>query len=389
MVELAREVDFWLARRRRSEKTFRTCSATRILWYATTILAKQKQTLVGLQAVAREAGVSPMTVSRVFHRDPNVQPKNRRAVERAARKLGYQPDPLITRLMARVRSYRQRRLTSVIAVVRDESPGDALHDAAYQYVALDDIRQRAGKHGYLAEEFFLGRGGITAARLVQILRSRGIEGLILSPQSSKNFSACIDYTDFAAATIGYGLQHPMLHRASTNMTRGILETAAILKARGYRRIGLALTQWMDARGDETNSGAMLNFQRRVPTRERVPLLLFPTNKLAENAAAFCRWVKLHRPDVVISFDSYVPDWLTRRLGFRIPEDIGFVVHDWRPQLSGFAGIHHQRSHVAAAVVDLVATQLAQNERGVPEVPRQILIPPKWVDGPSVRPALRD
>lgn len=325
-----------------------------------------------------------MTVSRVFRRDPNVLPENRRAVERAARKLGYQPDPQITRLMARVRSYRQRRLTSVIAVVRDDNPDDELHDSAYQYVTLEDIRRRAEQHGYRAEEFFVGRDGMTAERLVQILRSRGIEGLILSPQSSRNFGARIDYTDFAAATIGYGLQHPMLHRASTNMTRGILQTAAILVARGYRRIGLALTQWMDVRADQTNSGAMLNFQRSLPPRERVPLLLFPTNNVAENAAIFCRWVKQHRPDVVISFDSYVPEWLTRRLGLHIPDDIGLVVQDWRTQLSGFAGIYHQRPHVAASVVDLVATQLVQNERGVPEVPRQILIPPVWVEGPSVR-----
>ena len=325
-----------------------------------------------------------MTVSRVFHRHPNVLPENRRAVERAARKLGYQPDPQITRLMARVRSYRQRRLTSIIAVVRDDNPDDELHDSAYQYVALDDIRRRAEQHGYRAEEFFVGRDGMTAERLVQILRSRGVEGLILSPQSSGNLGARIDYTDFAAATIGYGLQHPMLHRASTNMTRGILQTAALLVARGYRRIGLALTQWMDVRADQTNSGAMLNFQRSLPPRERVPLLLFPTNNVAENATIFCRWVKQHRPDVVISFDSYVPDWLTRRLGLQIPQDIGLVVQDWRAQLSGFAGIYHQRPHVAASVVDLVVTQLAQNERGVPEVPRQILIPPTWVDGPSVR-----
>lgn len=325
-----------------------------------------------------------MTVSRVFRRDPKVLPKNRLAVERAARKLGYQPDPQITRLMARVRSYRQRRLTSVIAVVRDDNPEDELHDSAYHYVALEDIRRRAERHGYRVEEFFVGRNGVTADRIVQILRTRGIEGLILSPQSSKNFGAQIDYSHFAAATFGYGLQQPMLHRASTNMTRGILQTAALLVARGYRRIGLALTQWMDVRADQTNSGAMLNFQRGLPARERVPLLLFPTNNVAENATIFCRWVKQHRPDVLISFDSYVPDWLTRRLGLRIPEDIGLVVQDWRAENSGFAGIYHQRPHVAAAVVDLIVTQLMQNERGVPEVPRQILIPPAWIEGPSVR-----
>lgn len=53
-------------------------------------------------------------------------------------------------------------------------------------------------------------------------------------------------------------------------------------------------------------------------------------------------------------------------------------------MKGFAGIHQRRYHVASAAVDLVATQLMQNERGVPEVPHQILIPPDWIEGPSIR-----
>jgi LacI family transcriptional regulator len=53
-------------------------------------------------------------------------------------------------------------------------------------------------------------------------------------------------------------------------------------------------------------------------------------------------------------------------------------------MTDFAGIHHRRAQVAAAAVDLVATQLMHNEHGVPEVPRQVLIPPLWVEGPSIR-----
>jgi LacI family transcriptional regulator len=326
-----------------------------------------------------------MTVSRVLNNSPHVSPATRRRVQKAADKVGYQPDPKIAQLMARVREHRRRRVESVIAVVRDDIPEDELHDPAYQYVSTHDIRRRAERHGYRAEEFFLGRGGITAKRLGQILATRGIEGLIVSPQSSQNIGTQLDYARFAAATFGYGLQQPALHRASTNMTRGILHACAMLAARGYRRIGLAITQWVDARSDHTYSGAMLNFQQGLPAAQRVPLLLFPENNLAREAGIFCAWVKRHRPDVIISFDAYVPDWLNRRLGRRIPDDIGLVVHDWAHRMTGFAGIHHRRSHVAAAAVDLVATQLMQNERGIPEVPRQILIPPAWIDGPSVRP----
>jgi LacI family transcriptional regulator len=52
-------------------------------------------------------------------------------------------------------------------------------------------------------------------------------------------------------------------------------------------------------------------------------------------------------------------------------------------MQAYAGIFQRRDHLAAAAVDLVVTQLSQNEHGIPPVPRQIMIPPEWVDGPSI------
>lgn len=337
----------------------------------------------GLLATARLAGVSVMTVSRVLRNFPQVSAATRAAVQRAIKQSGYRPDPQVARFMARVRSAKGRLTHAVIGVIRDDIPDDELHDRAYQYVAIADIRARADRHGYHAEEFFLGRDGVTPRRLGGILRARGIEGIIVSPQSSRIIGTQLDYAPFAAATFGYGLPSPALHRASTNMTQGILHAAEQLRQRGYRRIGIAITQWIDARADHTYSGALLHHQQTVAARDRVPLLLVP-DQIADGAKAFCSWVRRHRPDVVISFDSYVPDWLTRQLGLRIPDDIGLVVHDWTERMTGLAGIHHRRAHVAAAAVDLVATQLMHHEHGVPEVPRQILIPPAWIEGASIR-----
>uniref|UniRef100_UPI00404812E8 hypothetical protein n=1 Tax=Rheinheimera sp. TaxID=1869214 RepID=UPI00404812E8 len=162
-----------------------------------------------------------------------------------------------------------------------------------------------------------------------------------------------------------------------------------LGRRGYRRIGIAVTQWIDARADHTYSGAFLHYQQHIPARNRVPLLLFPKNNLAQGAQTFCAWMKKYQPDAIISFHAYVPEWITERMQMRIPDDVGLVVHDWNERLKGFAGINHRRAYVAAAAVDLVATQLMQNEFGIPEVPKQILVPPAWIDGASIRPALVD
>jgi LacI family transcriptional regulator len=340
---------------------------------------------VSLQAIAAKAGVSAMTVSRVLRKSPRVAPPTRRRVLAAARALKYQPDPHLARMMKLVRSRKAPRMRAVLAVIREDSLQDELHATAYQYVSLRDIRRRAEQHGYHAEEFWLGRDDIGPARLGDILRARGIEGLIVSPQSSRMLCAQLDYAHFAAATFGYGLPAPSLHRAAGNMTLGIQLAAGQLLARGYQRIGLAITQWVDARAQHAYSGAMLQMQQPIARRQRVPLLLFPHNELGRCAGAFRSWMKAHRPDALITFDTHVPEWL-KKLGLRVPEDVGLVVHDWTEQMHGFAGIHQRRDHVAAAAVDLVATQLLHHERGVPEVPRQILIPPAWVEGASLRPA---
>lgn len=323
-----------------------------------------------------------MTVSRVFSHSPRVSPVTRRRVLAAARALKYEPDPHLARMMKLVRSRKAPRMRAVLAVIREDLPEDGPRAPTYQYVSLGDIQHRAAQHGYHAEEFWLGRDGTTPTRLADILHARGIEGVIVSPQPSQKLCAQFDYSSFAAATFGYGLAQPSLHRAAGNMTLGIQLAVAELTARGYQRIGLAVTEWIDTRAEHAYSGAMLHAQQSVPRSMRVPLLLFPDNDLSRGAKAFREWMKTHRPDALISFDQHVPGWL-REMGLRIPGDVGLVVHDWTGQMGEFAGIHQRREHVAAAAVDLVATQLLHHERGVPEVPRQILIPPAWIDGASI------
>ncbi len=326
-----------------------------------------------------------MTVSRVLRGAPKVAPTTRQRVLDAAGKLGYEPDPHLARLMHRVRSRKKIGLRAVIAVIREHVPTDGLLGPSYQYVPIEDIRSRAHGHGYAVEEFFLGRDGLTPKRLQQILNARGIEAVIVSPQSMQLPCAKIDYAPFAAVKFGNAMQEPALHMCAGNMTLGIQMAAEQLSARGYRRIGVAVTQWIVNRSQFGYTGGLFHWQLGLPPENRVPLLLFPDNDISLGFDSFSEWLRDHQPDALITFDTYVPGWL-KKLGLRIPDDIGFVAHDWTPEMSGLAGIYQRRDHLAAAAVDLLVSQLSQHEHGVPEVPRQIMTPPQWVDGPSVRAA---
>lgn len=337
-----------------------------------------------LKDIARATGVSIMTVSRVLRGAPKVSPERRAEVLEVARRMNYQPDPHLMRMMQVVRSRKQKRLRAVIAIIREHVPQDGLLSPSYQYVPIEPIRRRAHAHGYAVEEFFLGKDGLTPAKLQKILHARGIEGVIVSPQSLQLPCSRIDYTPYAAVTFGNAMSSPALHMCAGNMTLGIHMAAEQLAARGYQRIGVAVTRWIVNRSQFGYSGGLFHWQHSLSPESRVPLLLFPSNDISRGFDAFSQWMREHKPDAVISFDTHVPGWL-RRLGQRIPQDIGFVVHDWTPKMAAYAGIYQQREHLAAAAVDLVVTQLSQNEHGIPEVPRQIMIPPRWVEGPSLRP----
>lgn len=325
-----------------------------------------------------------MTVSRVMRGMPKVAPATRQRVLEAAETLGYEPDPHLARLMHSVRSRKKIGQRAVIAVIREHVPEDGLLSDSYQYVPVEDIRSRAHGHGYAVEEFHLGKDGLTPKRLQQVLHARGIEAVIVSPQSMQLPCSKIDYAPFAAVTFGNAMQEPALHMCAGNMTLGIQMAAEQLSARGYRRIGVAVTQWIVNRSQFGYTGGLFHWQLGLPPEDRVPLLLFPDNDISLGYDTFKKWFDEHQPDALITFDTHVPDWL-RKLGLRVPEDVGFVAHDWTPKMSELAGIYQRRDHLAAAAVDILVSQLSQHEHGVPEVPRQIMTPPQWVDGPSVRP----
>lgn len=294
-----------------------------------------------LKDLARATGFSLMTVSRVLRGAPKVSAEKRELVLKEAKRLNYQPDPYLARMMQVVRGKKQQRVRSVIAVIREHLPQDGLLGPSYQYVPIDDIRRRAHGHGYAVEEFWLGKDGLTPKRLQKILHARGIEGVIVSPQSTQLPCSRMDFSPFAAVTFGNAMSSPALHMCAGNMTLGIHMAAEQLATRGYKRIGVAVTNWIVNRSQFGYSGGLFHWQQSLPPADRVPLLLFPNNDISKGFESFAKWMREHQPDALITFDTHVPHWL-RRLGLRVPQDIGFV------RMTGRRGCRSLRAFTSSA-----------------------------------------
>ena len=131
---------------------------------------------VSMNDVAREAGVSKNTVSLALRRDPQIPEKTRSRIARIARRMGYRRNPVVGELMARLHAGGDRRFQSTLALVNANQSRSALSHHPTIPVFVRGCRKRAAELGYQLDVFWMHEPGMTAARLIQIFRARGIPG---------------------------------------------------------------------------------------------------------------------------------------------------------------------------------------------------------------------
>ena len=102
---------------------------------------------------------------------------------------------------------------------------------------------------------------------------------------------------------------------------------------------------------------------------------------AKEPPEFRAWLDRHQPDVVFTLYNHVTHWI-EAAGKRVPQDVGIIQLEWRDSRPDVAGMNQHNFAVGEAAVDMVISQIHNNETGVNEFPRATMIGATWVDGPS-------
>ena len=90
-------------------------------------------------------------------------------------------------------------------------------------------------------------------------------------------------------------------------------------------------------------------------------------------------MKKEKPDAVLANHGPILTWI-RKNGFRVPDDVSFVHLNWTPEKGELSGTNQQPEEIGAAAVDLLAEQINQNRRGIPEKPKTITLESLWHEG---------
>lgn len=332
-----------------------------------------------MQDVAARAQLSRMTVSYALRHDPRIPADTRERVCQAAEELGYRVNPLVAALMSeRKGGFSDKGLSTLAVLLRHESINPESEE-----VVLPGARQRALERGYQLEYFRIALDGQNGRQLTRVLRARGIRGIII-PRLGRSMTLDLDWQHFSIVSQGYTLMEPELHRVASDLYRGGLLAVDSLRELGYRRIGLAIPKVPSRHTHDLWLAAFLVRQSEWASVEKVPPLLFSQEAWREEVQ---NWAKKNRPDVILHSHEDLFTLFTES-GVKIPEDLGLAHLDLcAPGAShppGMAGIDQRLADMGAALVDVTVARLHANDRGIPAVPRTMLIEGVWMPGNLIR-----
>lgn len=340
---------------------------------------------VTMRVIADQVGYSKNTVSLALRGHRSIPESTRALIRKAADKLGYRPNAVVSHLIAQLRAGRTAQFQAKLALVNAHRDPKAFRTHATIPAYVRGCEQRGLQLGYTFDTFWLHDPKLKAESWIRILRTRGIKGIIIVGLMDHNqLPPHLEpvWAAFPSVVTGVRTRDPALSFSCVDHHDLLIQAFERALALGYQRPALVIDERIDRLVEGRFSGAMLTAQQGLPAARRVPAFR-QIEPARSDPRLFPRWLDRHRPDVLLSLYNIVFPWLKEH-GLRVPQDIGVIQLEWRESHAEISGMNQHNDAVGEAAVDMVVGQIHRNESGIPDFPRATLIGASWVDGESVR-----
>ncbi|MGF1448582.1 MAG: LacI family DNA-binding transcriptional regulator [Opitutales bacterium] len=345
---------------------------------------------VTLKAIAAEAGVSQATVSLSLQGNPRISASTRRRICALAKRMGYLPDPGVSRM--NLYRWGERHVSEGSSVAYLTAFGHVSRPntgfRSFQQTCWNGACEEAMKLGYSL--FHLDLNQYARPQSVnRLLKARGVRGLIVGPVRDAVWAKGLDWESFPAVAIERGAIQLPIHTISPDDFAGARLICQQLRGRGYRRIGLTV-QWdnLTYGYPETRVAGLLHeMQFGERTLGQMPLLQTDFRDVGK----LKQWLEQYRPDCVVGTNGSVY-WDLHDAGWRCPRDVGcaiLVYQRLRPDAVDVSGIDRRGFQLGVAAMQFLDSRIRLNQTlPAPEELQTILVPPKWEEGTTVQPVRR-
>lgn len=321
-----------------------------------------------LQKVTSMTGCSRATVYRALQGSPLVSAATREKVQAAAQQIGFRLNPLVGEWMARVRKPEAGLSRQPLLYLAGHSRAE-YGKKIFLAAAWRAARQRARELGFSIEISYANQRADGWERTVEQIRERGIRAVIIARFPPGSPPVELPWDDLSVVAIGFTAAHPPVHTVASHGFETIRHAMEELRRRGYRRPGYAGSLVTEQIGGSRHTADFLACRESFPEALDVPpLRLLMTDDLAPCKAAFLKWLRQYRPDVIVSggITEYLA-WLHEE-GLRIPDDVGYFHLGLRedfPAIRFASGIPQPGEELGRSAVDALAVMLYHGETGLP------------------------
>jgi DNA-binding LacI/PurR family transcriptional regulator len=335
-----------------------------------------------IRSLALLAGFSKATISLALRDSPRIRQSERVRIQKLAAETGYERNALMAHLLAQLRSGEASAYHGTLGLVCATKTLAELVEVTTFSEWFTACRARSKQLGYTMDEILLYEPGMNPARLVQILDTRNIRGLVVAgPFAQSVIPPEFDpiWRRSAAVVIGTRPVQPALSCAANDQFSTAKQAVWELRKLGYKRPGLCISLEIDAHVEARFQGGFAAAQASMAIKDRLPVFAYRPR----DRERFVRWVKRWRPDSIVTLHSQIKEWV-ESMRLAVPGDLALAHLDRVPDLDGWAGMRQNNESVGYAAIDMVIGQLHRNEIGVPPFQKCTFTNSIWVPGATVR-----
>ena len=339
-----------------------------------------KERRVTQKDIAQAADLSIAAVSMALKGNRALPQSTINRVKQIADRLGYVPDPALSALAAHRNQTRPRSAFSIVALVNHDIDDEDWKNTPSAQALLTAANERAKELGYNIQSFNTASENLSSNRLSQILHTRGIRGLLLSPSAKVSTDSDL-WEKFTAVSILEEQPLSTLHYVATHQNNDMALCWSKLLESGRRRIGLAIDHRIA--GENVTQWEAAHFFGRhshcIPQEDEVPSLKLDETGTSENLR---QWLRTYRPEAII---TNKPGLWTKlqTLGYSLPNDMAYVSLNTEDDAPHISGIKRESKILGRLAIDSLNALLQRNQSGPNPTSVGSLVNSAWQEGQTL------
>ena len=334
--------------------------------------------------IALELNLSISTVSKALQNKPDISKATRERVQLVADKLGYKPDPGLCSLIAHRKAIQVRPYSGNIAMVSTYLPFEEWIKFPWAAELHQGALEESKRMGYNLDYFFALPTIKEQMKLANIIRARGIRGVLMLPNVNHQWERPPCWNEFAIVSVFGNPSFRNTDCVASHHYSDITMVLEQIRNRGYQRPGLILEQNISLTTDFDWLGSFLAHGHwfKASNAESV-YTLRSSSMLIDNKSSIYRWVRKTNIDVVIANSALYLD-LVQDETLRDFSDIGYCALALEPQDAEVSGIKQPIGRIGSAAVSKLISILQNSDARNSLNPSATLLSGQWNEGKTLR-----